>query len=1045
MLSRVFGSGDRRPTGRPSWPVRLRDHLQATDPALARLRSGWRMLAVFATTLAVGYGMARALGHPIIFGLTYGGMVGLLVGLTVAGPAAGRVAVRCVWGVPAFLLALFCAIEVEPYRIAALLLAAAAVVVQVAAPAFLGEFGQDAGVMFFAGFLSGLLVPIPVEQMKYIAPIVAVAAVAAAVVQVLVCRMRPETGFVHVERGFLARARYVVRRSTRLLENSDPSTRAIRALRTEMNRLNDAAMLVDGYLTSSGLPGPTAVRIHRLVFDTERAAHALGRTTIQLCEGPLPGDVRARLLAALADHDAAPALLDWLARHEDDSRDPEYEHLISRLYRFVAVLGDLRRADEAWLTGAGDLPGDADHEPFTTPVELDKGRLPGAGLLAGRVLASGGMRSPWNVWADPKPELRIAVQTLIALFIVLPLGDALNGYRYYWALIGVLIVMGGTHSPHDRVRKTVKRVVGTLVGGFAGVGVAHLVGVQHPFVTVVLLCVALTVGAYAISAYYSVWAGALAFALIQLYAFTGGFEDSIVVLRAGENAIGAVVTTVVALVVLPVATRTLLRHAQVTHVRSLATFVRESGEVWSGFAGADGTREQARAVDQAAHELDRFSGSLFRLPGGDHERAEDIRATLRAAVVCAREMSVGSGEAVLTGDQRERLLTITAGLADSIDEMAEIIDGETPAFDVWIRAADDIRRLQRVVSATPENVHLRHALHYLGYLDDLLAGLAARLGIPVQGNDYASGARAAGGELFALRAQLVTVRQPAPVGGHGAATPLPSSPLEDSPVSGGSRWISGRVHGETGGPVPGAVLTLIDQRGHQVSRTTGGDDGSFRIIAPATGAQVLIVSANGYGPAALTPSSGSGSRCHDITLPTTGELSGTVRRAGNGAPVAEATVTLTDLAGEVVGAAITTTTGTYVCPGVLPGRYTLVANAHRMCPAAITLLVPESGRLRHDIEMTPTTTLTGRVRADAGAVSNAQVSVLDHTGAPIAHARTDGTGRYTIPGLHNGDYTVVTTGYPPVTGRVTIGSDDKVHTITLGHTTPKDSAHRRLG
>ncbi|WP_141549982.1 FUSC family protein, partial [Nocardia farcinica] len=78
-------------------------------------------------------------------------------------------------------------------------------------------------------------------------------------------------------------------------------------------------------------------------------------------------------------------------------------------------------------------------------------------------------------------------QTLIALFIVLPLGDALNGYRYYWALIGVLIVMGGTHSPHDRVRKTVKRVVGTLVGGFAGVGVAHLVGVQHPFVTVVLL------------------------------------------------------------------------------------------------------------------------------------------------------------------------------------------------------------------------------------------------------------------------------------------------------------------------------------------------------------------------------------------------------------------------------------------------------------------------------------------------------------------------------------------------------------------------------
>lgn len=968
MLSRVFGSGDRSPTSRPPGLVRLRDHLQATDPALARLRAGWRMLAVFATTLAVGYGMARALGHPVIFGLTYGGMVGLLVGLTVAGPTAGRLAVRCVWGVPAFLLALFCAIEVEPYRLAALLLAAAAVVVQVAAPAFLGEFGQDAGVMFFAGFLSGLLVPIPVEQMKYIAPIVAVAAVAAAVVQVVLCRMRPETGFVHVERGFLARTRYVLRRVTRLLEPSGGSARAIRALRTEMNRLNDAALLVDGYLTSSGLPGPTAERIHRLVFDTERAAHALGRTTIALCEGPLPEEVRTHVLTALADLDRgdppAPALLDWLARHEEDSRDPEHELLVARLYRFVALLGDLRRADEAWLAGIGDLPDDADHEPFTTPVELEKGRLPGAGLLANRVLASGGMRSPWNVWANPKPELRVAAQTLIALFIVLPLGDALNGYRYYWALIGVLIVMGGTHSPHDRVRKTVKRVLGTLVGGFIGVGVAHLVGVQHPFVTVVLLCIALTVGAYAISAYYSVWAGALAFALIQLYAFTGGYEDSIVVLRAGENAIGALVTTAVGLVVLPIATRTLLRHAQVTHVRSLASFVRESGEVWSGFAGADGTREQARAVDQAAHELDRFSNSLIRLPGGDHARAEDIRTTLRVAVVCAREMSVGSGEALLTSPQREHLLTLTAGLADSIDELAEIVENEparensaeTSASGVWGRRADDIRRLQQIVSVTPENVQLQHALHYLGYLDDLLADLAARLGLTVRGSDYAGDAPAVGSELFALHAQLATVPRPVPVGdgngAPGATTLLTSSPIENPPTTGEHRSISGRIRGSTGGPVPGAVLTLIDQRGQKVSRTTVSRDGSYLIDTSATGARMLIVSADGYGPTALTLPSGSRTQ-------------------------------------------------------------------------------------HHDIEMTPTTVLTGRVHSTAGAVANATVSVLDDTGTPVARARTDPHGRYTIQGVPPGDYTVVTTGYPPRTGRVTISADDNnVHTITLGHTEP---------
>ncbi|MFF3566634.1 carboxypeptidase regulatory-like domain-containing protein [Nocardia jiangxiensis] len=1073
-MSNIFGGGGRCPTCRPAWPVRLRDHLQATDPALARLRAGWRMLTVFIATLAVGYGMAHALGQPVLFGLTYGGMVGLLVGLTVAGPKAGRLAVRCVWGVPAFLIALLCAIEVQHNRILALVVAAVAAVVQLSAPAFFGEFGHDSGVMIFAGYLSGVLVPLPVSKMQYIAPIVAVAAIAAAVVQVVLCRMRPETGLLHIERAFLTRSRYVVRRATRLIASENPTARATRELCDEMIHLNEAAMLVDGYLATASSSSRSADRLHRLVFDTELAAHALGRIVIQLSGRPLPAEVRGCLLAACTDLDRGgrrhggtlPAstapLLQWLSQHENDSRDPEHERLVSTLYRVVAVLGDLHHVSDAWTTASDDdLEAEIDAEPFSTPVELVAGRLPGTNLLAGRVLDAGGMRRPWNFWSRPNPQLRIAAQMLITLMIAIPLGDALNGYRFYWAVIGALIVLSNTDSPHDRLRKTVKRVLGTLVGGFLGIGFAQLLGAHHPMATLSLLVVALAVGAYSISAYYSVWSGALAFSLIQLYSFTGGYEDSVVVLRAGENALGAVVATLVALVVLPIATRTLLRHAQATHVHSLATFVRESGEVWSGAAGVHGTREQARAVDQAAHELHRFSRSLVRLPGGTgHEPAEEIRAMLRTAAVCAREMSVGSGAAVLTTGQRELLLRITGNLSDSIDGLGGIVSdsenasnsADSPlieyaadiekaanptAPEIWVRQADDIRRLQEALSVSPANARLRHALHYLGYLDDLLGDLAARLDIPVRGGDYRTGAQAVGRELFAAQAQLATAGRPVSAGGAARRTRVAASvrawPTIEAPASGEGRWIDGQVHGGGGRPVPGVALTLIDQLGHQVSRATGRSDGSYRIDVPETGSHVLIVSANGYGPVAATVHPGSGPQRQHVTLLGSGELTGVVRRTDRGTPLADATVTLTDPRGEVVGATITDTDGSYLCPGLVAGDYTLVTNAEHMRPTAITLTVPESGRLRYDIDMSPTSSLAGSVRTDEHPVPDARVTILDPAGAPIAHTRTDADGRYVVPDLDTGRYTVVASGYSPVTSRVRVFGDEVVHDVQFDY------------
>ncbi|MFF0487646.1 MFS transporter [Nocardia sp. NPDC004068] len=275
-------------------------------------------------------------------------------------------------------------------------------------------------------------------------------------------------------------------------------------------------------------------------------------------------------------------------------------------------------------------------------------------------------------------------------------------------------------------------------------------------------------------------------------------------------------------------------------------------------------------------------------------------------------------------------------------------------------------------------------------------------------------------------------------GRHAVATAVRPAPVR-APLADG-RTISGQVRRADGHPVAGVALTLIDQRGHQVSRASGDRDGGYVIEPPAPGSYVLIVSAGGHQPAAVTVGIDGQPQRLDVTLQGSGELTGRVLSA-KGRPVAGATVTLTDMRGEVVGAAVSDGDGSYVCPGVVSGTYTLVVIAERMRPTATMLTVPDSGVLEHDIELAPLAMLTGSVRADGRPVPDAQVTVRDEGGTVLGTARTDDEGRYTVTDLPEGDYTVIARGYPPVTTRVAVNGGAVEHDVHLGFDQPSNGTN----
>ncbi|HEY2061801.1 MAG TPA: MFS transporter [Amycolatopsis sp.] len=256
----------------------------------------------------------------------------------------------------------------------------------------------------------------------------------------------------------------------------------------------------------------------------------------------------------------------------------------------------------------------------------------------------------------------------------------------------------------------------------------------------------------------------------------------------------------------------------------------------------------------------------------------------------------------------------------------------------------------------------------------------------------------------------------------------------DLPTGNGGVPVTGHVRRQDGSHVSGAALTLIDQQGRQVARATGNGDGSYSVPTQGPGTYVLIVAAPGHQPQASSVVVGGGPAKLDVTLTGSGELTGVVRSVGMGNPLVNATVTLTDSRGEVNGAFITADDGVYTFNGVGAGQYTLVASGAHYRPVAVTLTVPDSGVLRHDVELAGAVLLQGTARTEGERiVPDARITVLDENGNVAAVARTDGEGRYVVSDLPTGSYTVVASGYPPATSTVSLSDGEAEHDVRLSY------------
>ncbi|HYZ55551.1 MAG TPA: carboxypeptidase regulatory-like domain-containing protein [Streptosporangiaceae bacterium] len=876
-----------------------------------------------------------------------------------------------------------------------------------------GPRGFIGGLLLFMGDFLGFFLhgAVTLGDLGWLAAEISVGTAMAIAVRFAFFSPRQAKALERTQRSYSARARKAAALALKLLDDPRHTARAVRRLHHQLVRLNEAALMIDAQLGDPGAvaDGSSAQLLHQRLFDAELALANIARFAEAMARSGLPAPQHFEARLALRDlirgeNEAARAhatRLIGLLREAGPVPPGENRAAVVVPHRFAGSVIALADAMTEWMAlgAAGEGEG-----AFQPSVQLFGGWLPGSAQVSSTASLEPGTRLGDRIRLALYS--RTAIQMGIAVGAAIALGDLLSPRRFYWAVIAAFVTFMGANNSGEQVRKAFFRVAGTLIGIAAGSLLVTAVG-HHTYWSIAVILASLFLGFYLMRINYAFMVIGITVMVSLLYVQLDEFSNSLLLLRLEETALGAAVAIVVVMLVLPLRTRRVLRIAVRDLVQAVGRLAdHASDHLLSQEHGTDVTlRSDARAVDAAYQALTTTAQPLRRnLSGGiDEDTGRALRLASASRNYSRNLVADTEMAGPLDAGTRLDIELASATLRQSLDVVAGALTG--PRDGVYTRSSALFDQAERRIEEHSGIVGpAQLAIRDLKLIDGTMAGMAEALGLSI--TDYDT----------------------VPAG---------------SGSSGGIR-VRGRVRGPDGAGVLAAV-TLIDPRGRQVARTVTDADGGYWLDAPTAGAYILLASAGSHRPAASTvivrqpgngSSNGSGTVVN-VLLAATGDLAGTVTAAAGGHLVAGAHMTLTDARGTVVGTQRTGTDGGYAFSALNDGEYTLAASADLYHPAARTVIISGGEDIRADIELTPDASLSGVVvtKGAARPVPGARITLLDTTGAVVAEADTDETGRYAIKGLTGGEYTAVASGYPPAASTLHItGREGTVrHDVEFGH------------
>jgi uncharacterized membrane protein YccC len=223
--------------------------------------------------------------------------------------------------------------------------------------------------------------------------------------------------------------------------------------------------------------------------------------------------------------------------------------------------------------------------------------------------------------------------------------------------------------------------------------------------------------------------------LALMYGLLGQFTFSLLLLRIEETAVGAVLGMAAAMLVLPINTRTHIRHDAHTFFLTLSGLVDDSVTSLLGGETATPLTETAR---QLGRDLLQFRISAKPLSAGLAGLAgrRSMRHGLRMLIACDRyaRILVHSSETRIdvSPELADAIMATATQIRRNIDVLITSLDFNQPATVFpstdFIDAAESLARQHHDRPMAPERRRLLSALHSLRQIDRVIINAAIDLG-----------------------------------------------------------------------------------------------------------------------------------------------------------------------------------------------------------------------------------------------------------------------------------------------------------------------------
>jgi uncharacterized membrane protein YccC len=593
-----------------------------------------------------------------------------------------------------------------------------------------GARGTALGMVTFMAYFFTLYLRATTAELPWTIGAVLVGAACSFVWSAYLMPDRPEDVLRRTIRSLRARMTIVVDTTAEAVQAGQLDERRRRRLRIRTGRLNQTALMVQSQIEAKVnpdalWPGVGGEDLALWLFDAEltveRVATAGARAAAAGAE--IPAATRAELAEALTQ--------------------------LATAIRIPQAEGLRRTADLAAGLAEGQL--DRPSSPAADPavrrlalaiIDTTKAaseiRVRIARVAAAAAAVDASQPAPASETEQQnrtvlRPTTRQAIQVAVAASLAILIGESVSPARWYWAAIAAFVVFAGTNSWGETLTKGWQRLLGTALGVPAGVLIATLVS-GNTAASLVLIFVCLFCAFYFMKVTYSLMTFWITTMLALLYGLLGEFTFRLFLLRIEETAIGAVIGVAVAMLVLPVNTRTTIRNDARAFFTTLSEVIGTSVATLLGDDTPASPTEIARQLDR---DLQQFRTTAKPLTAGLAGLAgrRSMRHGLRMLTACDRYARV-------LARSSDRCHDVSPGLAVAVRSAAVQIRinidvlitalGNNHAATV-LPAADHLDAAESLARddgdpARPAGRRLLAALHSLRQVDRAIINAAVDLG-----------------------------------------------------------------------------------------------------------------------------------------------------------------------------------------------------------------------------------------------------------------------------------------------------------------------------